>query len=334
MRDGVLSKKWAVVGAVAIVFIVLVAYLAISNNGGVKVVTQEDRIASIPGTAVKMTPEADLHKPVMHSSLWQQPVLMPGPVNTAGAEDSPFITQNGTWFFFFFTPDVTVPAEKQLLDGVTGIWWTQLLDGVWTPPEKIILNDDVSLEGAECVIGDKMWFASIRTGNLGEIDVYTAEYREGKWGNVQNAGQQLNVQYDIGEFHMLDAGAKMYFHSGKWGANETMDIWETHLSGGSWTTPVEAEGVNSGMDDGFPYVTADGNEMWFTRYTHLEGFDGPAIYRSIKQLNGSWGAPEEMVSDFAGEPTMDAAGNLYFVHHYYSADKQMIEADIYLCKKV
>jgi hypothetical protein len=34
-------------------------------------------------------------------------------VNTAGAEDSAFITSNGSAFYFFFTPDMSIPVEKQ-----------------------------------------------------------------------------------------------------------------------------------------------------------------------------------------------------------------------------
>ena len=36
-----------------------------------------------------------------------------------------------------------------------------------------------------------------------------------------------------------------------------------------------------------------------------------------------------IVSQFAGEPTVDWQGNLYFVHHYYEEGK-MIEADLYV----
>ena len=39
-----------------------------------------------------------------------------------------------------------------------------------------------------------------------------------------------------------------------------------------------------------------------------------------------------IVSQFAGEPTLDDAGNLYFVHHYFEHG-QMIEADIYVAYK-
>jgi hypothetical protein len=45
-----------------------------------------------------------------------------------------------------------------------------------------------------------------------------------------------------------------------------------------------------------------------------------------------WQPPELIISQFAGEPTLDDEGNLYFVHHFYQ-DGEMIEADIYLAEK-
>jgi hypothetical protein len=57
----------------------------------------------------------------------------------------------------------------------------------------------------------------------------------------------------------------------------------------------------------------------------------PALYRSSRE-NGGWSAPELVVSTFAGEPTLDAQGNLYFVHHYYK-DNVMLEADLYVAHK-
>jgi len=36
-----------------------------------------------------------------------------------------------------------------------------------------------------------------------------------------------------------------------------------------------------------------------------------------------------ILSQFAGEPSLDREGNIYFVHHYFE-DGKMIEADIYV----
>ncbi len=325
------SKKVVAVAAIVIVIVFVFAVIAVSQPKQVQPVTQQDRLNAIPASAVKQSPSTDIHKPVMLSTLWSTPVPMEGPVNTAGAEDSPFITANGTWFFFFFTPDVKVPAEKQLIDGVTGIWWAQKTAQGWSQPEKIILSDDVALDGAEFVSGNTMWFGSVRADNLGEIDVYTAQYENGLWKRVENAGEQLNVDYDIGEFHITADGNTMYFHRGSWGANGSMDIWKTEKSSSGWSGPILVPGVNNpSRDDGYPYVSPDGTQLLFTS-TSTHGYAGPSIYRSVIQANGSWSAPVEIVGNFAGEPTMDSAGNLYFVHHYFDASNNMIEADIYSC---
>ena len=39
-----------------------------------------------------------------------------------------------------------------------------------------------------------------------------------------------------------------------------------------------------------------------------------------------------IVERFAGEPTLDARGNLYFVHHYFR-DGVMLEADLYVAHR-
>ena len=74
-------------------------------------------------------------------------------------------------------------------------------------------------------------------------------------------------------------------------------------------------------------LAQDGEELWFTRFYR----GSPAIFRSV-MVGGEWQGPELIVSQFAGESTMDNAGNLYFTHHYYR-DGEMIEADIYVARK-
>ena len=82
-----------------------------------------------------MLPENDLQPPQLLVMGFTQPTPVPGLVNTAGAEDSPFITPDGKTLYFFFTSDVRVPVEKQLLDGVTGVYRSRLVDGRWIDPQ-------------------------------------------------------------------------------------------------------------------------------------------------------------------------------------------------------
>ncbi|MBU1880766.1 hypothetical protein KKA08_01945, partial [bacterium] len=114
-------------------------------------ISDQTREESLPDDAVKMTPADDVFQPVLHSALWDEPGPMAGPINTAGAEDAPVISPDGQTFIFFFTPDIDVLPEDQLLDGITGIWWCQKNGGEWTEPERMVLNNDISLDGPFCL---------------------------------------------------------------------------------------------------------------------------------------------------------------------------------------
>lgn len=60
------------------------------------------------------------------------------------------------------------------VDGVTGIWVSRRLATGWADPVCVSLYRGDCLDGCQVVVGEHMWFASVRPGNLGEIDVYTA----------------------------------------------------------------------------------------------------------------------------------------------------------------
>jgi len=169
-----------------------------------------------------------------------------------------------------------------------------------------------------------MWFASAREGYTG-VNMFTAELTGGSWQNWQYSGNRLMQEIQIGEVHLH--GDDLYFHSARAGSNGGYDIWVTTRTGSNWSDPVNIQAVNSATDDSLPFISSDGNELWFTR-TYL---GTPAIFKSDK-VSGNWTAPQLIVSQFAGEPTLDAAGNLYFVHHFYENDV-MIEADIYIARK-
>ncbi|AIF70116.1 hypothetical protein PAP_08675 [Palaeococcus pacificus DY20341] len=279
---------------------------------------------TIPKNAIKIMPEMDVFPPILHSDEWSKPVPLEGPINTAGAEDSPFVTPDGKNLYFFFTPDVNVPPQKQLIDGVTGIWWSKKINGKWSKPMRIVLGSSESLDGAVFILNDTMWFASVRRGNYGEVDIYTAKFRNGRWTDVKNAGELLNAVYDVGELCISPDGKTMYYGCGG-------DICMMDYVNGSWVNPRKVPNINSELNEDQPFITPDGNELWFTGQSRL-GYPGPAIFRSLKTKDG-WSEPEEIVSNFAGEPVLDAQGNLYFVHHYVTKDMKIIEADIYVAYK-
>lgn len=282
-----------------------------------------DRESRIPENALKISPQTDPHPPLLYVEGFEAPVPVPGGVNTAGAEDSPFISPDGETLTFFFTPDVAVPVEEQVRDGVTGIYQAELVNGRWGRPERVLLQEPGLLAGDGCplVLGDTLWFCSAREGYTG-LHWFTARRQGDRWTDWEPA--DFDPAYQVGEFHLTADGAALYFASERPGGRGGLDIWRSRRVDGAWGEPVNLAAVNTAEDEGWPALNPAGDELWFSR--------AYGVWRSIK-VNDAWGPAELVVSPLSGEPTVDAAGNLYFVHHYFEGD-QMIEADIYVaCRK-
>ncbi len=294
-------------------------------------VMNRSRAESIPANVIKMTPANDKAPPQLAPAfrdVWRDPVPLEGPINTAGAEDSPFITPNGDTFYFWFNGDEMKDVQEQANDPMTGIYWSKRVDGNWQEPQRLFLQyfDRIGFDGAETVQDNTLWFVSIREGNYKDMDFWIAELVNGRWVQWTNAGELLNRIYQIGELHVTADGNEIYFDSKGSGGKGQKDIWVTSRVNGVWQEPQNVESVNTDVDEGWPFISEDGNELWFTRLT-----PGPTIYRSLK-INGKWQTPELVVSTLAGEPTLDTAGNLYFVHHRWDdALNRVTEADIYVC---
>jgi len=323
------AKVYALIAILIVVVVAVIVHFNLNQSQPQETPELPTRDSAIPADAIKMTPETDFHPPILHSDEWMQPVPLSEAINTAGGEDSAFVMPDGDTIYFFFTPDVNIPAEQQVGDGVTGIYVSKWQNGEWSPAERVVLQDagKLALDGAEFVQGDTMWFASARTGYTG-VNYFTAQFKNGKWTNWQYVGDKLMKDYRMGEMHITADGNTLYFHSDRTGGKGGLDIWASQKVNGEWQTPENVAPVNTEGNEGWPFLTQDGNELWFTR-TYL---GSPAIYSSLK-LNGEWQEPVLILSQFAGESSMDNAGNIYFTHHFYNNQSQMIEADIYVALK-
>ncbi len=280
------------------------------------------RESKIPTDAVKITPATDTSPVKSLSAEYENPIPLPAPVNTAGGEDSPFILPDGQTLYFFFTPDVRIPVEKQITDNVTGIYVAKKIGDEWQNPERVLLSKPGSAgsDGCEFISGNTIWFCSVREGYDG-INWFTAEFKNDKWQNWKLA--DFPAEYKVGELHFTSNGDEVYFHSDRAGGKGGLDIWVSKKVNGAWQEPENVSAVNTVDDEGWPALSPDENELWTYR--------NYSLWRS-KKVDGGWTKPVQMFSPLAGEATLDTAGNVYFIHHYYKND-QMIEGDIYFAKK-
>lgn len=292
----------------------------------------------IPMGAVKMSLDDDATPPVLHlTEMFDNPVPLNSTVNTAGAEDSAFFAAGTETLYFWFTPDVTVAVEDQVVDPSTGIYRSQRQGDGWQAPQKVWLFNIVSLEGCACVQGNTIWYCAAVCGMTGMHHFYS-EYEDGRWSSGQLSNILNQTDYGIGEFHVTPDGSEIYFHSSRSNGQGGNDLWVIEKTAAGWGDPVPLTALNTEYDEGFPFVTADGTELWFSGDSRIDvalpagtpDYFG-AIFYSTK-AGDSWSAPVEVVSELVGEPTVDPQGNVYFTHHYY-VDEQRIEADIFVLNR-
>lgn len=106
-----------------------------------------------------------------------------------------------------------MPAELQIVDGVTGIWYSKKTGGEWGEAKRVVLIEEgVSLDGCQWVEDGEIWFCSVRVGNLREFDLCMADIQDGKASNIRHGGERLNVDVGVGEFHITANGREIYFH--------------------------------------------------------------------------------------------------------------------------
>jgi predicted transcriptional regulator len=277
----------------------------------------------------KMTPNEDLFPPILHSNEFQQPVQLSTQINTAGNEDSAFVTFDGKTLYFYFTPDPNASQERQLIDGITGTYFSQLKDNEWSATKMISLQEpgQLALNIPQFIHNNIMWFASIREGYVG-VNLFTAELMNEKWTNWQYVGDRLMKDFQVNEAHLETNGKLMYFHSGRSGGKGGMDIWSTEKVDDEWQNPENLSEINTPDNEGWPFITQNGKELWFTRI--CKGI--PAIFRSVRS-GEIWGDPELVISQFASQPSLDNDGNIYFTHQFCDSSMKVIETDIYVARR-
>lgn len=317
-----MKKIWRLVFLIIIIFI---CYACENQPASSEILSR----SSIVDRKDNTNQTEDLTPPTLQAKGWEQPIPLIGPINTSGGEDSPFFDSTRNALFFFFTPDTMIPAEEQVGDGFTGIYISYFKNGEWSEPERIWLTEGTehTLDGCPTVRGDMLWFCSIRDGNYRSIDFWTATYDGEEWGNIHNAGQELNEIIGIGEMDISNDNQTILFHAALAGGMGENDLWTTSLTPEGWNQPQNLGSINTEFDDSRPFYSDDNDEIWFTRT--YQG--SPAIYRSTWD-GEEWSSPQLIISQFAGEPTIDQEGNIYFAHHFVR-DGKIYDADIYIAYK-
>lgn len=195
------------------------------------------------------------------------------------------------WFTTMKSPDRTT---SQLLEksNIWAVTWTG--DG-WTEPVMLgaSINTVEYYENYPTVASDgTVYYMSKRPDSVGRTDIYRSRNLDGKYGEAENLGPPVNsLESDQDPFVAPDGSYLIVCLKGREDSLGSYDLYVS-FSGddGTWSEPVSlGSGVNTPGPEFRPYVTQDGEFLFFTGLAPNDDTVGRIYWVSAKVIEAARG---------------------------------------------
>lgn len=224
--------------------------------------------------------------------------ILPEEINTRFSDINPAISGDENHLVFV--------SKLQFYDAV---FYSRKENGRWSPPRNIVpelgVDGDVyptclSHDGTEMIVYRNDQFI----GNL-----YSSRLVGGKWTPLVKLNDNINTKFWESSGSLSKDGKTLYFSSNRKGGFGGLDLYKSErTSGGDWGVPVNlGPTLNTKYNDDAPYVTEDGDKLFFISYGHynMGGYD---VFMSRKAADGNWANPLNL-----GYPVNSSDDDQYFV---------------------
>ncbi len=125
--------------------------------------------------------------------------------------------------------------------------------------------------------GSTLYFASNRLGGMGGMDLYKSTRSGSYWSVPESLGPEINTAGNE-IFPFIDQTGMLYFASDGLPGVGGLDIYQTYLTNGEWTTPENlGEPINSSKDD-FGYSKIDNGTAGYFTSNRAGGVGSDDIY--------------------------------------------------------
>ncbi len=149
------------------------------------------------------------------------------------------------------------------------IWKTSKGKTNWAEPYK--LSSPVNTEKFDSWPSyskdNTLYFFSTRDGGLGRADLYRSKLIDGKYSTVENLGENINTEFFDHDPCIAPDESFLIWCSNKPGEYGKNDLFISYRQqDNSWTPAINmSEMINSSEDETRPYITQDGEYLFFIR---------------------------------------------------------------------
>ena len=170
----------------------------------------------------------------------------------------------------YFTTLRSPDKTTSMLLEQANIWAVTLTENGWTEPVMLgaSINTEGYYENYPTVARDgTIYYMSRREDSVGKTDIYVSKNRDGKYAPAENLGPPVNsVESDQDPWIAPDGSYLIVCLMGRADSYGKYDLYVSFPEkDGSWSEPVNlGEGVNGPGSEFRPYVTADGEFLFFT----------------------------------------------------------------------
>ena len=156
--------------------------------------------------------KSDIYETKVDKNLkWSTPVLLPPAISTEVNEGQPWVSKKGDMIFFTRCPESKGKKSK------CGLYMAKKQGSTWGVAELLPFNNDTVQFGHPCLSSDGkiLYLSSRKAGGYGGADIWscTFDVKKAEWGQLKNAGSEVNTSGNEVFPTLSDDGKHLYFSS-------------------------------------------------------------------------------------------------------------------------
>jgi len=222
---------------------------------------------------------------------WSKAHLLGPPVNTDKNEGALFISPDGMNLYF-------AGCNRSDGFGSCDLYHAARLGQSWSAPENMGIAVNTGQWDSQPSVssdGKTLYFSSLRPGGYGSYDIWKVTLGEdGKWGNPENLGKQINTAQSEQCPYIHPDGRTLYFTSSGHPGMGGYDLFMSRLDdSGQWSEPVNlGYPINTYADEVNLVVSAKGDLAYLS--SNKKGGVGKkdiysfVLYDAIRPTNVSY----------------------------------------------